>query len=208
MVKPYSENHIAYSLGIGGNVSWDKQMAEQGYQIYQYDHTIKKLPRTHPNFHWKKVGITGDKASKQLRTLKSLIKENGHDEENGMVLKMDIEGCEWEVLKTIDHDTLNKFDQILVEFHGISDIKMRKCILSDLKKLSNLFAVIHIHGCNYSWVNYCNNLITPDTIEVTLVNRNKYSVSQSERLLPCSLDRPDDPKIPEIWLGVWNSFEK
>lgn len=206
MAKPYSDERIAYSLGIGKNVSWDRQMADEGYRIYQYDHTIKKLPQAHTNFCWKKIGVTADRDSNNMRTLKSLMKENGHEKKQGMILKMDIEGCEWDVLNKINIETLNQFDQIAIEFHRLSDIKMRNRILGALKKISGSFAMIHIHGCNYSWVNYCNCLATPDTFEATLVNRNKYHVVKKSKILPCGLDWPDNPDTPEIWIGYWNCF--
>lgn len=207
MARPYSREFIAYSFGIGKNVSWDKQMAEAGYQVYQYDHTIRKLPQTHPNFHWKKVGITAGKDTKNLYTFRNLLRQNGHEKEKGMVLKMDIEGCEWEIFNEIDTQILNRFDQIVIELHRVSNLKKKKYILKALRKITNSFAVIHIHGCNYSSVNYCNNFITPDTLEVTFVNCNRFNVIPDGRLLPCNLDRPDNPNVPDIWLGKWNDIE-
>ncbi len=59
MVKPFSREKIAYSLGIAADVSWDLEMADADYQIYQYDHTINALPEQNKSFHWKKVGVIG-----------------------------------------------------------------------------------------------------------------------------------------------------
>lgn len=59
MADVLSEEKIAYSIGIGGDVSWDRQMAEAGYDVYMYDHTIRKCPEENSRFHWKKIGIGG-----------------------------------------------------------------------------------------------------------------------------------------------------
>lgn len=61
MVTPFSQEKIAYSIGIADDVSWDKQMANDGYDVYMYDHTIKKCPEKNSKFHWKKIGVGGGK---------------------------------------------------------------------------------------------------------------------------------------------------
>ena len=65
MADVLSEEKIAYSIGIGGDVSWDRQMAEAGYDVYMYDHTIRKCPEENSRFHWKKIGIGGGVAKDQ-----------------------------------------------------------------------------------------------------------------------------------------------
>lgn len=59
MWKPLSDNNIAYSFGISDDVSWDLQMVNLGYEVYQYDHTIDALPIQNKHFHYKKIGIVG-----------------------------------------------------------------------------------------------------------------------------------------------------
>lgn len=36
--------NIAYSFGINDDVSWDEDVANRGYEVYLYDHTIDALP--------------------------------------------------------------------------------------------------------------------------------------------------------------------
>ena len=45
------EDGIAYSFGIGNDVSWDSGMARRGYEIFMYDITIDSPPSTHFRFH-------------------------------------------------------------------------------------------------------------------------------------------------------------
>lgn len=72
-------------------------MADRGIDVYMYDHTINSLPYNNTKFHWKKIGITGkNKNNKMLKSLENLIIENGHSSEENMILKMDVEGAEWE----------------------------------------------------------------------------------------------------------------
>ncbi len=47
-------------------------------------------------------------------------------DENGLILKMDCEGCEYDVINLSSDKTIKKFDAILIEFHsGCLDIKKR-----------------------------------------------------------------------------------
>lgn len=97
---------IAYSIGICNDVSWDLQMAEQyGYDVFQYDHTIHQVPLKHERFHYKKKGICGLKGTApDLMTLEQMLEENGHTNETGMVLKMDVEGAEWGVIESVTQE--------------------------------------------------------------------------------------------------------
>ena len=205
VVSPLSRNKICYSIGISDDVSFDKDMVSNGYEIYQYDHTIKRLPETNEHFHWKKIGLTGNKGeADNLETLSQMINSNGHTDESGMFLKMDVEQCEWDVFNTIDSETLSKFDQIAIELHVINHIKNPDYIISGLKKLTENHSVIHVHGNNWDIVSYVGDLITPDTIEVTLVKNDLYELQESNVILPRLLDRPNVPGVSEIMLGKWN----
>lgn len=44
MLNDFAHRNIAYSIGINDDVSWDFDMAERGFDVYMYDHTIEKLP--------------------------------------------------------------------------------------------------------------------------------------------------------------------
>lgn len=206
VVSPLSRNKICYSIGISDDVSFDKDMVNNGYEIYQYDHTIKRLPETNEHFHWKKIGLTGNKGeADNLETLSQMINSNGHTDESGMFLKMDVEQCEWDVFNTIDSDTLSKFDQIAIELHVLNHINRPDYIISGLKKLTENHSVIHVHGNNWDIVSYVGDLITPDTIEVTLVKNDLYELQESNVILPRLLDRPNVPGVSEILLGKWNT---
>jgi hypothetical protein len=112
--------HNCYSLGVGPDVSWDCEMAERGAHVYQYDHTVEKAPADHPHFYHFRVGITHDSSlAPDFKRIDTLIEENGHSDRDDMVLKIDIEGHEWDSLDALDPTVFTKFRQILAEFHGM-----------------------------------------------------------------------------------------
>ena len=61
MLDDFNGIEAAYSLGINDDVSWDLNIARLGIDIFQYDHTIDKLPEENSRFHWFRTGISGTK---------------------------------------------------------------------------------------------------------------------------------------------------
>ena len=137
-----------------------------------------------------------------MKTLIDIMKENGHLEEKNMILKMDIEGNEWEVLQEITPDILNKFKYITMELH-ISDSKINEnydLYLECLKKLMKDHQVFHIHCCN------CGKLLDLGggnpickVIEVSYIKREGNQFKKDESIYPIKgLDYKDCPKHPRL----------
>lgn len=91
---------IAYSFGIAEDVSWDSDMSRRGYDVFMYDPTIDARPQENDKFHFFKEGIGGEEdTEKSLNTLEHFMKVNGHNNKDNMILKMDVEGAEWDFFK-------------------------------------------------------------------------------------------------------------
>lgn len=203
MVSPFSREKTAYSFGICDDVSWDKAMAECGYQVFMYDHTIDRLPEENDAFHWEKLGVTGETETSSLKTLASLIKENGHEKVSGMFLKMDVEGCEWEVLRSCPESVLSQFDQIALELHDLHNMQDADLHIAALENLTKNHAAVYVHGNNYRGCVFSGDLITPQTLEVTLVKKDVYELSDCDMRELGQLNKPNDPNNYEILLGNW-----
>ena len=198
--------NVAYSFGICNDVSWDSTMAGLGYDVYMYDHTIEKLPYELPKFHFYKEGISGkDEQDSPLKTLDYYIKKNGHSENNNMILKMDVEGAEWDFLETVNSNTLQKFDQIVFELHNIVQAGWGDRILDLLTKLNKTHQLVHLHGNNSGYLITIDNQIFPNVLEATYVLKDKYQfVEDAEISLPLPADAPNDIGRPDVVLGKWN----
>ncbi len=202
MLDDFAKGRIAYSFGICNDVSWDKDMADRGYQIYMYDHTIDGLPEQNERFHWSKTGVASEKnCPSELKSLEELIRENGHEAQRNMVLKMDVEGAEWGCIEMTDPSVLDRFDQIVMELHGMIQFGKKEKILRALKKLNETHQCIHIHPNNYSMWVIADDVIYINCYEVTFVNRNRYTFSKCMHTLPHEKDAPCDPLAPELVLG-------
>jgi hypothetical protein len=115
---------------------------------------------------------------------------------------MDIEGGEYSWLLQ-DDIQLNKFKQIVIEFHGINDdgwgyIQNDK--MKCLEKLSKTHYIVHAHGNN------CDKLVDniPDVLELTYVNKNYFdSIPElNTQIFPIeNLDFPNNDKISDYNLN-------
>lgn len=196
----------AYSFGISNDVSWDEDIAGLGIDIFMYDHTIEALPKKHPRFHFLKKGVTGKPSGEGLETLSTLVAENGHQQSKNLILKMDIEGDEWSVIKETTSDVLNQFLQIVIELHGLDPSGTPASvtrIVSALEKINQTHQSIHVHAngfCNISWL---GELTLPHNLEVTYVRRSDYGDQfiPNSRTFPTKIDRPTFPWLPDVYLG-------
>ena len=152
---------IAYSFGISNMIQFDYELAIRGIDVYMYDHSINSLPYNHPKFHWKKLGICGNKEkNEQLKTLEELMIENGHLSEENMILKIDVEHWEWEALNDLKDEILNQFKYILIEFHFTNLETEEQLYYNVLKKLNKSHQVFYFR-CHIreNIVQYKNNRI-------------------------------------------------
>ena len=57
MLDDFEKVQLAYSFGISNDVTWDKDIADRGINVFLYDHTIKDLPMQNKRFHFFNKGI-------------------------------------------------------------------------------------------------------------------------------------------------------
>jgi hypothetical protein len=206
MLDELSNITAAYSLGIGGDVSWDLEMAEHGIDVWQYDHTVVAPPQMHPRFHFSRYGIAAAPSEDEIfHTLESLIARNGHAGQRDMILKIDIEGAEWNVFSGLRAETLEQFSQILVEFHELRQLNDNEIIWRILHTLSHLSAThqsIHLHANNNGCMATIGGITIPDVVEVTYARRSDHAFAPCFRIFPTGLDYPNDPQKADIFLGA------
>ncbi len=193
----------AFSLGIENDDTWDIDCANRGIRVYQYDYSIDKAPHEHTltEFHKKKIGV---KKTESEETLSSILEAYSLDQDSSVILKIDIEGSEWEVFDTTPLEVLKKFDQIVCEFHyfgAIGNDAWFERAYRVLKKLDKLFGVIHVHANNHGpWI-FPANVPFPHVLEVTYANRGHYQLVDTEEIFPTELDMPNRSDWPDLFLG-------
>lgn len=196
---------IAYSFGVSDYSPWDLAMAEKGFRVFQYDGTIDQEPDKHPNIIFNKYNVSavpsGDVPSK---TLREILRENGHHDERDIILQMDIEGSEWDFFETASREDMLRFKQILVEFHETGIWLHRYTVL---RKILETHIPIHVHYNNAAnavafagdSMVYCDKLV-----EVSYVRADGLAATACPEYYPTKLDSPNLSKRPEIPIGYFD----
>lgn len=197
---------VAYSIGINRDVSWDTDVANRGIDVFMYDHTIAGLPSSHSRFHFRRQGLTGSATGAEMRTLAQMVQDNDHQHLPRMLLKIDVEGAEWDALLHTPSDLLSRFSQIVIEFHGLipttHDISSQR--VSDvLDKLLVTHRPVHVHGNTYGPSLILPGIVLPWGAEVTYASRAIYGerFTTSTRYFPTHVDASNRRDRCDMILG-------
>lgn len=206
---------MVYGFGIGDDVGFETDFAKMYPQanFKLFDPTIEKLPLGHPRFEFHKEGVIWDK------WIEPIIEKNS-------LLKMDIEGNEWDSLSILDWSVLEQWSQILIEFHiiyaepreGLTPYFRKfyqenfKRINDELfakyyeviKKLNEQFYIFHIHANNSLPKIEVGGYSFPPLIELSFVRKDLVkNVTKTTTIFPVEdLDFPNKIDRPDI-LNWW-----
>jgi len=197
---------IAYSFGVSSSSPWDSQMANLGYDVFQYDGTIDAPPERHPNLHFYRYNISAEaNPPENQRNIRHILTEHGHFGKN-IILQCDIEGFEWEMFKTMNENEMEQFEMIIVEFHGLADLNRFDYHLNILEKINRTHQAVHVHCNNAGASLFLQGLrLLPSIWEVTYVRKTDYIFTDCHETFPSIYDMPNIPQYPDIFLGKFNN---
>jgi hypothetical protein len=132
---------------------------------------------------------------------------NGYEKD--LLMKIDIEGYDYEVLFNIPDSLLRKCRILLIEFHEfhrIFDPLTFRLFSACFDKLLEHFYVVHIHPNNCTPPVRVRDLVIPKLMEFTFVNKNRVSAGKLKprRDFPHELDQECFPTLrplplPSCW---------
>lgn len=184
-----------YSYGISGYDGWGCDVAvKRGVTVHQYDCFDTRVPvcpgRT--IFHAECIGVMPETIDgRRYDALDRQLAANG-DAAARVVVKMDVEGAEWDAFLSAPAETLERIDQLIVEFHGTSEHRF----LLAVQRLKQFFHVVNLHMNNYS----CADGEAPfagGVFEVLFVNKRLASAVGLRPQRYHALDRPNSPGTPD-----------
>lgn len=191
-----------YSYGICDDVSFEVDYVNKtNAPAFLFDHTITGLPLHNKNFIFIKEPASSDNIIKHI---------NYTSNDNNIILKMDVEGCEWDIFDNIDTNLLCRFQQIIIEFHNLEYLQ-NECFgnLNNtydkmyyiFAKLNRFFYLGHIHGNNCGGVKDI-----PNTIECTYIRKDLVNGTPTIETTPYpikDLDFPNTSKYDDYTLDWW-----
>jgi uncharacterized UPF0146 family protein len=193
------------SVGIGGNVSFDRDLAMRGYDIFQYDHTVPGPPTSHERFHFTQVGLAAKAdAHARMTDLAEIVREREIARYRRPILKIDIEDAEWSVLEDVEPPDLMVFDQICLEFHGLdrlAEAEFAARVEAVFRVVTAHHVPVHVHGNNWGGFPVVHGVPVPEVLEITLTARHGYAYQPTEEIFPGLLDRPNKVGVADLFLG-------
>ena len=192
-----SDSDILFSIGVGDNISFDLDCENQVSKIVLVDDSVPdfRAPNDNYSLHRKKLGIIDDNLSITLDKLLNTYPSTDY------ILKIDIEEDEWKILSSLPMKTLNKFRQIIIEFHSIFDLAE---LGSKQKTLSQLLAThfpVVAHPNNIGGYQIIGNQLFPNVLETTWLRRNSYEFMKGMDSRVLDLQKPNDPEKSDIWIS-------
>jgi len=189
----------SYDLLLAGGIETDISFEEQfiakypSITCYACDGTITSLPTENPKITFINKNI-GYQNNDTMTNLQDLI-----DEHSSIFVKMDIEGGEIPWLSCLTERQMNKFDQIVMEFHA----PFSEEEVAVFKKLNKNHYLVHFHGNNNCGLRLHNGILIPNVFECTYLHKKYFTAPPklNTETIPSSIDMPNIPQHPDIFMN-------
>lgn len=194
------------SCGVNDDINFEEQfISKYGVTCEAFDGTISNIPKHVNNLIFNNINIGIDNTDK-TSNLKYLI-----DKFTNIMLKMDIETFEFRWIDILTKEDLNKFKQIVIEFHfpfddyslpnhdipTSSDFKM-----NILKKISETHYLIHFHPNTAVGTKMYQNYKVPNVFECTYIRKDcQNNIGYNNITIPHPLDMKNRVGDNEIYLS-------
>jgi hypothetical protein len=178
--------NVSYSTLLAGGIERDISFEEDflnkysNVKAYAFDGTINQLPKANSNIMFIKKNI-GFQNNEHVTNLHDIINDNDR-----IFVKMDIEGGEIPWIKSLNDTQMNKFEQIVMEFHWpFSDTE-----IDVFNKINKNHYLIHFHGNNCCGVRNHNGVNIPNVFECTYLHKKYFTTipELNTDLIPSILD--------------------
>jgi hypothetical protein len=189
----------AYSYGIGKNDEFGCDVSRRySVPVHQYDCFDPARPTCVGGrfvFHNECIGPRPerDEDRRVFDTLQNHISKN-RDTGKRLIVKIDVEGAEWDSLLATPDAVFDQIDQMPMELHGANEQRF----LNLVRRLKQKFYLVNLHFNNYS----CSPQLDPLpawAYQVLWVNKRIGLLDESAPVpAPVSaLNAPDGPGIPD-----------
>ena len=193
----------AYSYGIAGTDDWGCQMAERlKATTHEYDCFDTRAPRCAGGklaFHAECVGGRAQTIDGRLfDSVEGQIAKNG-DAGKRLIVKMDVEGSEYESLLAVSDAQLGQIDQLVIEFHWVNEPEA----LALVRRLKQFFHVADLHFNNFACDSRAGLFsdLSPFpawAYEVLFVNKRLATADPAKTVaVPNLLGAPNDPALDD-----------
>ncbi len=180
--------------GIDNDISFEEQFVTKhsNCKCVAYDGTITEAPAHNPRIKFVRKNI-GAFSSPHTSDLHDLIETH-----ENIFVKMDIEGHEIPWLYSLREEHMNKFEQIVMEFHNpFSD---REDAVFD--KINRTHYLVHFHPNNCCGTREHGGVVVPNIFECTYVHKRHFKTTPllNTEPIPGPLDMKNTSN-PDIFIS-------
>ena len=186
--------NVTYDFFISAGISDDSSFEEHFCDKYKtdclaFDGTIDFLNSRNERIRFIKKNIGLNNTSTETN-LFDLI--DGND---NIFLKMDIEGFENNWLQILTSEQLNKFNQMVIEFHFVYDFEN---VFDKINKTHTLLH-FHVNNCCQPLKNH-KGVDIPDVFECTFINKKfiNNELNLNKEILPTPIDMVNVLSHPNV----------
>lgn len=172
-------NLTLISIGIGDEVSFERELQPKLKAIYAYDPTIDLVAFEATDFF--KIGILGGKLDQKINFLESLSSILERYRKESLILKIDAEGAEWTSLTELDDSYFQNIHQLVVEFHDLHRVQeenFREISFNLFEKLNKYFFPVHLNNNNHAKTLLSESILITDSVEISFLNKATYQASE------------------------------
>jgi hypothetical protein len=189
---------VFLSGGIGNNISFEEAFLQKYTDVicYAFDGALNNFPKPISNrlFY----------CNKNLNLYVTNITTNlkyFFDKYQNIFMKIDIEGGENNLFKTISDADLLKIKQLVIEFHSAEQILIPV-------RLAKTHWLVHFHANNCCGTKLVNNIAVPNIFECTYIRKDADEIlSYNTDPIPFTLDQPNLKNKEDIVLN-WPPFRE
>ena len=209
LLDAINPDSVLVSLGIADEMSFDEELSPFVNHIYMFDYSIARPPLALENgtFYSLRIvpTITNDTHEIDIKTICERIHSL-----HPLILKVDIEGSEWESFKDVSQDILLKCEQIVFEFHNLQKLAETQdynSYLEFLDLLSQTHIVVNTHINNWDSFEIIQGVPVPNVLEVTYIRKDLVEIHSGRSSFE-RLNYPNNPSRPEFLLYPFDGVLK
>jgi len=199
--------NYCFSPGVGNIAKFEEEISQRNIKSFLADYSVN-FKSNNPLINFEKKFL-GPISNDNYISLKDwLVSKIDYENEKDIILQLDVEGDEYDIINSIDLETLKKIRILLIEFHNmhyILDEFYYIKILKTFSLLSKYFYCSHIHPNNdVDFVIQSKDIIIPPVLEFSFIRKDRVNVIENTLSFPHKLDQPNnlnkrDIILPDCW---------
>lgn len=203
---PPEKGSFVYSCGKD-HTQWNKDMADMNCIVLNFCADYSDIKNEKNNvFYVQRNLVAGAVSEKEDITLAEVLRKFNHESINNIILQIDVEGKEWEFFDNIDTVHMQKFSQIVGEFHGLADKHNLQRYKRIFNKIIRTHIPIHFHYNNYGPIICFEDFLVSNLFEISFLRRDLAKFISSKISYPTDLDYPNLQNIPEVHIGKFETI--